>query len=505
MRYFAVLFVLCPAALFAAEPPAGTIPAIAFGRPWHLEDGQIRLLAFCHKNVWIENSFTPKEILKFQDERLYEELASSHAFVIHVFPIRHNTSPEEIAALEHDALATPHKDFFQYSPEQYKGIQTLKACVFKAINAPDVTFKIKNLIAVSPVCDADGIALVGSLDGPKDSVATFEEAIAAEDKMIDDTMEADSYRIFVTAGPANAVIEPVENIPGLQSWIEKGKNRVIEIHQEQHRENLKDVENWDIKSERELKTLTFQMVAIKAKSSIDTSCVPTEEELNEIKDICLKINMDPPVVISYLRAIKQAYPEVKDMANSDLLMKTLTETLQGDLLKYANDNEGALKYLQDKINACKKEMEKEITDKQEYMSILKKGAGIDPALYEVKILFKRIALPGIFSGIWLHANYIYPKDKLPPHTPTFSGNYMALINTSRYSEDSIVWEQSSDYDRTVDCSSGIEYEFEGICDANEDEAPEILLSYGGHEFSGIEMHEFSNGKMRLVSDFSRSI
>ena len=61
-------------------------------------------------DVWIENSFTPKEILKFPDERLYEELASSHAFVIHVFPIRHNTSPKEIAALEQQALDDKAKE-----------------------------------------------------------------------------------------------------------------------------------------------------------------------------------------------------------------------------------------------------------------------------------------------------------------------------------------------------------------------------------------------------------
>lgn len=503
MRYFAVLFVLCPATLSAAEPPSSPVPAIAFGRTLDLINGQIRLLAFCNDNgTWIENSFVPKGILKFPEERLYAELAPEEKPALHAYNFRLDEYPKEIEILDKDARKNPHKIFLHYSPEQYEGMQTLADGTFMACNTPKINFQVETLFASLPFRNTGIITLAGSLEGSDDSLETFKEAIAAPYRGPVDAIERDVDHVFVTAGPTDAAIEIIDNAPAFQAWLERGKAQLVKLHQDQYRENANDAEN---EAHQELRELMFLLASIEAKSAPQTAYTPTEEELNEFKNSGLTMGADPAVAVSYLYAVRQAYPDVADLSNVELLGMIAEVSSKYFAALPAGDDESVLNYLRDKINTCEQKIAEGAPDKHHYLSDPETGTGIDSALYKTNTLIKRIALPGIFSGIWLHAEYKYPKDKLPPQVQSFSGNYMALINSDVYSEDNIVWEISSRYDRSADSFDSIEYEFAGICDVNKDGIPEILLGYGAHECSGLKAYELADNEMRLIADYEFNI
>lgn len=329
-------------------------------------------------------------------------------------------------------------------------------------------------------------------------------------KAEDTTGNRYTHQLFVTAGPTNAVITQVSTVPGLEKYLETGKNSLVKAFLLEHQEHLKDIEstkNSKSEPEQHINDLEFVVATIESQAAMLTSYNATEDELREIKTNKMLggyTENEKVGILPYLYAIRQACPEEKDTSNTDLLMKIVQLRMDNRYFDYKNDDD-ALKYFRGEIEKYKKQNMDKKKAEEDLLSELNKGMELDPALYDIKTKITRFSLPGIFTGAFLYVDYIYPKDKLPPYIFSWTGNYMAIVEISDDTKSDIIWEESSDYDPTRDCTSGVTYCFEGICDVNQNGAPEILMSYGGHEFWGIKLHEWIGKQFHSISEIEGGI
>lgn len=488
------------AVAMAASEPSVSVPAIAVAEPTELLAGQLTLLAFCHNGNWIKNSFAPKVILRFPDGISYEEIKAKHKNMIPVHSGRKRPLTVDVASTDGGAEKELHTVYFKYTAEQYAGIQDLGESVFVACNAPEIHFKTVNLFATEELLDSACLALMGTFEGPGELVEKFKEEVKAEDL----EGERYSHQLFVTAGPTNAVATKVSMVPGLEKCLERGKKSLVKLLLHEHQELLKDAErtrNSYSDVEGHIKDLEFVVATIESKAAMMTPYNATEDELREIKTNEMLggyTEKEKIGILPYLYSIRQMCPETKDMSNMDLLAKIARLQMDNRYFDYKNDDD-ALKYFRGEIERLKEQNMDKKAAEEDLLAELKNGLNLDPALYTTQTRVTRFSLPGIFTGAFLYVAYVYPKDRLPAHVLSLSGNYMAILETSDATQSNILWEEASDYDPAVDCTSGVVYEFDGICDVNQNSAPEILMRFGGHEFWGVELYEWTGKQFCLIS------
>ncbi len=130
------------------------------------------------------------------------------------------------------------------------------------------------------------------------------------------------------------------------------------------------------------------------------------------------------------------------------------------------------------------------------------GVGFpDPALYATQAAITRFSLSDIFSGAFIYVTYAYPHDACPEDVVSWTGNYMLIVDLRDGGVDAPVWETCTPYDPGSGQFEGTRYQFQAICDVNENGAPEIILDFGGHEHWGIQVLELVDGKLSLIATY----
>lgn len=133
----------------------------------------------------------------------------------------------------------------------------------------------------------------------------------------------------------------------------------------------------------------------------------------------------------------------------------------------------------------------------------------NPELYQPPIFEKviRCSLPSGWEVLWVQAFLPYPRELSPVHTEcpdesAWSGHYYAIVDPKTKSKERILWDYPS---RPCNTYNDFEYNLLGICDADDNNKPEFIISEGGYEYQAFKLVRAEKGKLVVISSVSGAL
>lgn len=495
-RFVAVICVFVALTGFECGAAASdTRAAIAVERLSRKTLGILTLLTVTREGAWISDVFRPAEVLEFPDGVNYNELRENHRYILDALegPDKAYLVPGENYEF---LLGSKHPVYFEYEAENYKAFMSLRQARFTRLGFPDTCFQCLGVFAGRYWNNCNDICLQGRFVSGVPANCDFS---VNDEALIRANCQ---QRVFVTGGPLDVTLREKATMPNLDRWLNYGRKSLVAMHVRRRKEYLAE----KMKSQGSEITLLEQNIQelklfeafLEARDLPLEPYQATEDEIEQLRNvpgILVTTKEELKKGVAYINAVRGMCPWTSDKTLAEV-MDAVTKTIMNRRTSPYRTEKQALEEAKEEIALLEQERVEALNSE----TVATEGVyAPDPDLYVVTPRITQLALPGIFEGTFLYVDYAYPRGNLPKGVCTWSGNYMAVINSASGTSDPILWEYTSDYARKEDCFSGIRYDMLGLCDANEDSRPEIIMTCGGHEFWGVEVWELRDGEFVKIA------